>query len=78
MQKEKWEKVSGELFYNHLQKKYSFLDVTQEKINSIGFWFKKQLLWAVSNINAEFKAHGVSKKIREEIMKKTDRILKSK
>jgi hypothetical protein len=38
MQKEKWEKVSGELFYNHIQKKYSFLDVTQEKINSIGLW----------------------------------------
>ena len=73
--------VNEESFYSYLQKKYPFMDFWKEKIDSVRFWFKAQLLWAVKlkedSINAdEFitqedieDGYGYSK--REEYMKHT-------
>jgi hypothetical protein len=55
LQKQKWGKINKELFIEYIQKKYPFLKLSEEKINLIKFWFKKQLLWAVNNITTSFE-----------------------
>jgi len=71
-QREKWEKITKEGFKNYLIKKYPFLkSLIDEKIDTIKFWFKKQLLWAIDNIFTEIQVDNLRKATR----KKSKRIL---
>jgi len=72
IQREKWKKITKQGFYNYLIKKYPFLkSLVDEKIDTIKFWFKKQLLWVIDNIFTEMQIDNLRKATR----KKSKRIL---
>ena len=73
-QKLNWNKITWEWFYTYLQKKYPSLNVTQKKIDSITFWFKKQLLGVIDTIVNEINIYNERMKVKA----KSKRILKSK
>ncbi len=70
IKKEKWEKVTSENFYNYLQKKYPPLNITKQKIDSISFWFKKQLLWIVNNLYLEVDIYNKRKEVKKKKQKR--------
>ncbi len=84
-QKEKWEDINSDLFFKYLEKKYPSFDFSKEKIDSISFWFKKQLLWTINTITTAIDTHERKnkwhissrqvKKARKKVSIKTNKIL---
>ena len=62
IQRKNGEKITSEEFHNYLIKKYSFIDISKEKIESISFGYKKQLLWALSLTESAINTYDVRQK----------------
>ncbi|PIE85226.1 hypothetical protein CSA08_03125 [Candidatus Gracilibacteria bacterium] len=62
--------VNASEFYKYMQKKYPFMDFTKEKIDSISFGFKAQLLGAVKMIESAIASHDTEEEVKKILNRK--------